>query len=99
MPGLAHGRYANDTLRRCGHGVLKAISYRAWLVAVKQKRGAVHELYTASLARTGDEVHARLNTQRKILHTLLVLWERGREFDAKRFLGTEAQPTAKAQCG
>lgn len=86
-------------LDRCGHGVLKAISYRAWLVAVKQKRGAVHELYTASLARTGDEVHARLNTQRKILHTLLVLWERGREFDAKRFLGTEAQPTAKAQCG
>ena len=45
--------------------MLKAISYRAWLVAVKQKRGAVYEFHTASLARTGDEVHARLNTQRK----------------------------------
>jgi hypothetical protein len=66
---------------------------------VKQKRGAAHEFYAASLDRTGDETHARLNTQRKILHTLLVLWQSGREFDPKRFLGTEAQPTAKAQCG
>jgi hypothetical protein len=78
---------------------LKAISYRARLVAVKQKRGAVHEFHTASLARTGDEVHARLNTQRKILHTLLVLWQSQREFDAERFPGTQAQPTAKATCG
>lgn len=86
-------------LDRCGHGVLKALSYRAWLVAVKQKRGAVHEFYTASLARTGDAVHARLNTQRKILHTLLVLWQSQREFEPKRFLGTQAPPTAKATCG
>jgi hypothetical protein len=49
--------------------------------------------------RTGDEVHARLNTQRKILHTLLVLWARQQEFDPKRFLGDQAQPTAKATCG
>ena len=86
-------------LDRNGHGVLKAIGYRAWLVAVKQKRGPVHEFYAASLARTGDEVPARLNTQRKILHTLLVLWQSGREFEPKRFLGTEAQPTVKAKCG
>jgi transposase len=86
-------------LDRCGHGVLKAISYRAWLAAMKQKRGAVHQLYVASLERTSDEVHARLNTQRKVLHTLLVLWESQDEFDAKKFLGNEAQPTAKAKCG
>lgn len=53
----------------------------------------------ASLARTSDEVHARLTTQRKILHTVLVLWRSQREFDAKRFLGTQAQPTAKANYG
>lgn len=86
-------------LDRCGHGVLKAVSYRAWLTAVKRKAGAVYEFYAASLTRTGDQVHARLNTQRKVLQTLLVLWQQQREFDPKTFLGTEAQLTAKAQCG
>ena len=86
-------------LDRRGHGVLKAVSYRAWLVAMKQKCGAIHESYTASLERTGDETHARLNTQRKLLKTLLVLWTGAQEFDAKHFLGNEAHPTAKAQCG
>lgn len=86
-------------LDRCGHGVLKAISYRAWLAAVKARRGAVYEFYHASLERTGKEVHARLNTQRKILQTLLALWKQQREFDPKTFLGTEAQPTTMAKCG
>lgn len=49
------------------HGVLKTLSYRAWLAAMKHKRGAVHEFYAASLARTGDEVHARLNTRNDVL--------------------------------
>jgi transposase len=86
-------------LDRCGHGVLKAISYRAWLAALKQKRGPIHQFYTASLARTGDETHARLNTQRKILKTLLALWTGGQTFAAGQFLGDEAQPAAKARCG
>jgi transposase len=86
-------------LDRCGHGVLKAISYRAWLVAVKQQRGAVHAFYAASQERTGDDVHARLNTQRKILHTLWVLWRSQQEFDAQKFLGPPTQPTVKAPCG
>jgi transposase len=86
-------------LDRCGHGVLKAVSYRAWLAAVKRRRGAVYEFYQASLKRTGQEVHARLNTQRKILQTLWVLWKQQRSFDPKTFLGTEAQPTAMATCG
>lgn len=86
-------------LDRSGHGVLKAVSYRAWLAAMKRQQGPVYEFYVASLKRTGDEVHARLNTQRKILQTLLVLWRSQQEFDAKKFLGNEAQPTAKAKCG
>lgn len=86
-------------LDRCGHGVLKAISYRAWLTAHRQKHGALYQFHIASLERSGDETHARLNTQRKILHTLLVLWKSGQQFDPKRFLGTEASPTTKAKCG
>lgn len=86
-------------LDRCGHGVLKAISYRAWLLAVKLRRGVVYEFYQASLQRTGDEVHARLNTQRKALETLLALWKQQRTFEPKTFLGTETQPTATAKCG
>jgi transposase len=86
-------------LDRCGHGVLKAISYRAWLAAIKPRRGAVYQFYVASLERTGDETHARLNTQRKILHTLWVLWASQQTFDPQQFLGPEAQLTAKAKCG
>jgi transposase len=86
-------------LDRTGHGVLKAISYRAWLTAMKRRTGAVYEFYEGSLTRTGNEVHARLNTQRKVLHTLLVLWREGREFAPQRFLGNEPQPAATATCG
>lgn len=62
-------------------------------------RGPVHEFYQASLARTGSSVHARLNTQRKLLLTLWRLWRTGGEFEPKRFLGHEPQPTAKVTCG
>jgi transposase len=86
-------------LDRHGHGVLKAISYRAWLTAMRLGRGPVHEFYQASLARTGSSVHARLNTQRKLLLTLWRLWRTGGEFEPKRFLGHEPQPTAKVTCG
>ena len=85
-------------LDRQGHGVLKAVSYRAWLAAMKRKQGPVYEFYAQSLARTGDQVHARLNTQRKLLLTLLVLWGQAQTFDAQRFLGSP-QPPAKATCG
>lgn len=86
-------------LDRAGHGVLKALSYRAWLAAAKRRQGAVYQFYRQSLERTGNEVHARLNTQRKILHTMLVMWEKGQAFDPKQFLGSATQLTAKAQCG
>jgi len=85
-------------LDRHGHGALKAISYRAWLTARKRPTGPVHEFYCQSLERTGSEVHARLNTQRKILGTLLTLWRQGGEFDPQRFLGNAPQPTAKVLC-
>ncbi len=86
-------------LDRCGHGVLKAIGYRAWLQAMKRRQGAVYTFYQSSVERTHDERHARLNTQRKVLETLWVLWQKAQTFDPKIFLGTEAQPTVKATCG
>jgi hypothetical protein len=79
--------------------VLKAISYRAWLAAKKSQRGPVYEFYRQSLQRTGKELAARLNTQRKILVTLWGLWKAGQSFDPQRFLGTESQLTTKAKCG
>lgn len=86
-------------LDRCGHGVLKAISYRAWLVAKRSRRGPVYEFYQQSLQRTGKELAARLNTQRKILVTLWGLWKAGQSFDPQRFLGTDRQLTTKTTCG
>jgi transposase len=79
-------------LERSGHGELKAISYRAYLVALKRCSGPVYQFYNQSLQRTLDEVHARLNTQRKIIQTLYRLWLDESSFDAKRFLGSATQP-------
>ena len=77
-----------QSLDRSGHGVLKSISYRAVLTALKARRGAVYQSYQQSLARVADQNHARLNTQRKILWTLLSLWTKEETFDPKRFLQT-----------
>ena len=76
-------------LDRSGHGTLKAISYRAWLTALRRGRGPVWEFYEHSLERTGDAVHARLNTQRKVLTTMLHLWRNNQEFDSQRFLSSK----------
>lgn len=81
-----------------GHGELKAMSYRAWLTAMKHKTGPLHEFYEQSLERTHDKVHARLNTLRKVLRTLAVMWEEQKDFDADKFLGRAAKSTTKATC-
>lgn len=88
-----------EQLDRSGHGLLKGIGYRAWLVAVQRRRDAVYEFFQQSLTRTGSELHARLNTQRKVLSTMRTLWREGRDFDPQRFLGTQPQPAAKTSCG
>lgn len=76
-------------LDRSGYGTLKAISYRAWLTAVRRQRGVVWEFYLESKKRTGSEVHARLNTQRKVITTMWRLWLKEAEFDPKRFLSSQ----------
>jgi transposase len=73
-----------------GHGVLKAITYRAWLQAMKRRATSVHQFFLWSQEHTGSAVHARLNTQRKLLRAWWTLWKRGEEWDEKKFF-----PTAK----
>lgn len=75
-------------LDRSGHGTLKAISYRAWMTAVRRRQGPVWDFYEQSVKRTGNTVHARLNTQRKVLTTMRRLWLKDQDFDAQRFLGS-----------
>jgi transposase len=72
-------------LDRQGNGVLKAISYRAFLQAAKRRSGPLWDFYQASLRQTGSNTHARLNTQRKILLVLWTLWLKGEEFDPDKF--------------
>lgn len=74
-----------EQLDRHGHGVLKAISYRAWLQAMKRQSGAVHQFFLWSKKNTGSATHARLNTQRKLLRAWWTLWQKGEEWDEKKF--------------
>ena len=77
-------------LDRQGNGVLKAISYRAFLQATKRRCGPLWDFYQASLRHTGSITHARLNTQRKILLVLWTLWLNGEDFDPNKF--SHSQP-------
>ena len=59
-------------LDRSGSGALKAVSYPCWLSATHiAEPNEVSRFYEASLRRTGNNIRARLNTQRKVL---TVLW-------------------------
>jgi transposase len=72
-------------LDKSGISALKAIAYQAWMVSMKGDN-EVKRFYIESLRRTRDHVHARLNTQRKILAVMYGLWKRGGTYDPQRFL-------------
>lgn len=59
-----------------GLGELKAISYRAFLAAMRGDN-EVKRFYHQSLQRTYNRKHARLNTQRKILAAMYTIWKKG----------------------
>ncbi len=88
----------HQQLDRNGHGALKAVSYRAWMTAMRQRCGPVFDFYERSCQRSANPMHARLNTQRKVLNTMRCLWQQQASFDAQRFLGEEASTTAKVKC-
>src|SRR5207248_11010372 len=74
-------------LDRRGNPELKNLSYHAWRTACKSTTGpnAVKSFYQQSRMRTGSVRHARLNTQRKVLETMWMMWLRRQPFDAERF--------------
>lgn len=80
-------------LERHGQGELKAVSCHAWKGAVVSQDNEIKRWYAGSLERTGDQRHARLNSQRKILETLWLLWQRGTAYEPQRFEG--AVPSVK----
>jgi transposase len=77
-------------LDRNGNAELKMMSYHAWKAAVATKRpNEVKAFYEASLKRTFDRRHARLNTQRKILAVLWTLWRKRASYEAEHFSGNQ----------
>lgn len=85
-----------QTLDPAGNSLLKQVSYRAWLYAVRQRNGVVYDFYRASLRRTsGNEAHARLNTQRKVLSVLWRMWLNKAPFDPEKFSRKSASTDIK----
>jgi transposase len=72
-------------LDKSGVSELKALSYRAWLCAMGSDN-EVRRFYSNSLQLTFSRVHARLNTQRKILAVMYGMWKRGEAYRAELFL-------------
>jgi transposase len=81
-------------LDRRGNAELKNLSYHAWRTACKSTTGPnpVKAFYHQSRLRTGSVRHARLNTQRKILEAMWLIWLRHRPFDPNKFFQTQPAP-------
>jgi transposase len=81
-------------LDRRGNAELKNLSYHAWRTACKSTTGPnpIKTFYQHSRLRTGSVRHARLNTQRKILETMWMMWLRQQPFDPQRFAQIELTP-------
>jgi transposase len=85
---LGYEALGYEALDPSGRSELKAMSYRAWLAALRHADNEVATFFEQSLRRTGDRTHARLNTQRKILLTLWALWRHRCAYCPNRFLGS-----------
>lgn len=67
-----------------GVGELKALSYRAFVAAMKGDN-EVKRFYSNSLQRTHNQKHARLNTQRKIIAVMYTIWKKGVSYRPELF--------------
>lgn len=72
-------------LDRSGISELKALTYRAWMSAMRGDN-EVKKFYSNSLRRTYDRTHARLNTQRKIIAVMYGIWKTGEQYNPQLFL-------------
>ena len=89
-----HKPLGYQRLDRRGNAELKNLSYHAWRTACKSTTGpnAIKAFYQQSRLRTGSVRHARLNTQRKILETMWMMWLRRQPFDPQRFAQLQIAP-------
>src|SRR6266699_491178 len=85
-------------LDRRGNHELKNLSYHAWRTGCKSTTGPnpIKSFYQQSRLRTGSVRHARLNTQRKILETMWMMWLRQKPFDPARFAPIEKDSWCKS---
>jgi len=72
-------------LDRSGNPELKSLAYRAWMSA-SSGDNEVRRFFSNSLRRTLSRVHARLNTQRKIIAVMYGMWKRGEAYNPQLFL-------------
>ncbi len=76
-------------LDRAGNSELKSMSYRAFLCAMRVKReNEVRTFFETSQRITRNPVHARLNTQRKIISVMHGIWRKAEQYNPKMFLGS-----------
>lgn len=79
---------AKQQLDDAGNGELKNISYQAFRQARgEEEPNEIDTFYEASLKRTNNETHARLNTQRKIVESMWALWKNDACYDPEKLLG------------
>jgi len=77
-------------LDKAGNSELKAMSYRSFNAAMRIKRvNEVRSFFEQSVRRTRSEMHARLNTQRKIISVMHGIWRKGETYRPELFLGSE----------
>ena len=77
---------AYKRLDRSGAGVLKDLSYRCWLTSQQVPTpNEISLFYEASLQRTQNPTHARLNTQRKALAVLWTIWKNDVDYNPTLF--------------
>ena len=70
---------------------MKAVSYHCWLSSLQTTiPNEVSLHYEASLRRTGDPIHARLNSQRKVLAILWTIWKNDIAYNPNLFYSPPA---------
>jgi transposase len=74
----------SERLSKAGHGCLKGLTHTAWTTAMGSDN-EVSRYYQDCLEQGGDEVGARLSTERKILVSMWALWKNEEPYDAKKF--------------
>jgi len=75
-------RIKHQRLDRAGNGALKDVSRKAFDHAMRARGdNLIKRSYARTLANTGDETHARLTTQRKILVIMWSMWRWGTAYD------------------